>query len=261
MIEAVTFQTTGGVIVVTPCDDSKESFLRPMRSVTTVVLAIAGLAPLPSFPGAFVRHPGIDASVAERECLSLGNDMYDKSVSAIGACRALGLHEVERAGGVEWVYGTYGRRWLLSPTDTAGETEVVLFTKRGASRLQPVWHYRYEAEMLRSVVPQVAPVAAGALLLSIEECANGTGGCAQSFALLDHGSQTVVRLTFLDSLNRRFPGGIRHGFQVDVRTLRGSLGLYYDKDANCCPSRIAEFSLRLRGTSLALASLELRRAD
>jgi hypothetical protein len=71
----------------------------------------------------------------------------------------------------------------------------------------------------------------------------------------------VVRLAFLDSLSRRFPDGIRHGFHVDIRTLRGSLGLYSGKDANCCPSRTADFSLRLRGRSLEMVSLELRRAN
>jgi hypothetical protein len=236
--------------------------LIPMRSLTTVGLAVAALAaPLPAFPGAFVRHSPIAAAIAEHECLSLGNNMFDESVTAVGACRPLGFHDIDRGGGVAWVYGTYERRWLPSPTDTVDESEVVLFTRRRGSALQPVWHYRYERQMLRSVVPQVAPAAGGAVLLSIEECVNGTGGCGQSFALFDHGSWNAIRLAFLDSLNRRFPDGVRHGFHVDVRTLRGSLGLYSGKDANCCPSRTAEFSLRLRGRSLELVSLEVRRAD
>jgi hypothetical protein len=115
--------------------------------------------------------------------------------------------------------------------------------------------------MLASVTPDIARVAGGVTLLSVRECVNGTGGCSQSFATLDQGAPKAVKLAFLDSLDRRFPGGIRHGFQVDVRTLRGSLGLYSGNDANCCPSTIGEFSLRLRGNSLEIASLKLRRAD
>jgi len=254
----------GFVLVSTRCTFLVRTFakLTPMHALTTVGLVVAALtAPLPAFPGAFVRHPPVAKVVAEHECLSLGNGMFDSSVAAVGACQALGLHAVERAGGVAWSYGTYERRWLLSPADTVVENEVVLFTKRDGSSMETVWHYRYEPQMLRSVVPQVAPAAGGGAMLAIEECVNGTGGCEQSFALLDHGSWNVVRLAFLDSLSRRFPDGIRHGFHVDIRTLRGSLGLYSGKDANCCPSRTADFSLRLRGRSLEMVSLELRRAN
>lgn len=228
-------------------------------------MTIAGfVAPLPSFPGNFLRHSPVAANVAERECLSLGDDLYDSSVALMGPCRALGLHDGDRAGGWQWVYGNYQRRWLLTPTDTVAESEVVLYTRRNAgepSALHPVWHYRYESEILASVTPEVAPVPGGAVMLSIDECVNGTGGCSQSFAILDNGSPKVVRLAFLDSLNRRFPDGIRHGFHVDVRTLRGSLALYSGNEPNCCPSRIAEFSLRLRGASLELATLRLRHID
>jgi hypothetical protein len=162
-----------------------------------------------------------------------------------------------------WVYGSYQRRWLLAPDDTVVENELVLFTKPStdASRLRPVWHYRYESDVLRSVTPEIVPTTGGAALLSVDECLNGTGGCSQSFALVGERSTKAVKLAFLDSLNRRFPDGIRHGFHIDVRTLRGSLGLYAGNDANCCPSRIGEFSLRLKGSSLELATLKLRRSD
>ena len=240
----------------------------PIRSLgrLSAVGATAAVltAAAPSFPGTFVHHSLVAADVAQRECLSLGDDMFDASAVAIGACRALGLHDGDRAGGLVWVYGNYQRRWLLAPSDTVVEGEVVLFTRPvsgDSSRLRSVWHYRYEAAMLRSVTPEVAPVPGGGVLLSIDECVSGTGGCSQSFAVLNRDSPKVVRLAFLDSLERRFPGAIRHGFHVDLRTLRGSLALYSGNDPNCCPSRIGQFSLRLRGTSLELVTLELRRPD
>jgi len=232
--------------------------------VLAVVLTVAGFPQAgPPFPGTFARRPLV-VTAAERACLSLGDDMFNQDVGEIGVCRALGLHAGGNAGGVSWLYGVYERRWRLTSTDTVIEREVVLFRKspgRDASSLRPVWHYRYEAEMLASVTPEIARVAGGVTLLSVRECVNGTGGCSQSFATLDHGAPKAVKLAFLDSLDRRFPGGIRHGFHVDVRTLRGSLGLYSGNDANCCPSTIGEFSLRLRGNSLEIASLKLRRAD
>jgi len=239
--------------------------LRFWCPVAAISLAAARpTAPPPSFPGDFVRHAPVPRTVAERECLSLGDDLFDATVTPLGACRALGLHDVGRAAGKVWFFGEYQRNWLLTPDDTVAETEIVLFTSpvpNNADLLRPIWHYRYEQEMLRSVKPQVATVAEGTVLLSIDECVNGTGGCSQSFALIGHGSPQMVMLAFLDSLNRRFPGAIRHGFHVDVQTRRGSAAVYSDNDANCCPSRIAEFSVRLRRASLELAALKLRRTD
>ena len=244
-------------------------FLRYMHSLASVlaaVLAATGFAAAePAFPGSFIRRSPIAARIAEHECPSLGDDMFDKDVSEIGACRALGLHDIGSAGGASWTYGAYERRWLPAPNDTVVEREVVLFRKasRDGSNLQPVWHYRYEAAILVSAKPEVAPVAGrgGAALFSVDECVNGTGGCGQSFVMLKQGLPMPVKLAFLDSLNRRFPGGIRHGFHVDLRTLRGSLALYSGNDANCCPSTIGDFVLRLRGNSLEIATLKLRRTD
>jgi len=234
-------------------------------AAAAVVLAVVEIgAQVPAFPGSFVRHAAVSATVAERECLALGDNMFDQDVRQIGACRALGLHDAGHADTLAWGYAIYERRWLQTPTDTTTEREVVLFTRQvsgDTTRLRPVWHYRYEAELLVSAKPEVARAAGGGVLLSIDECVNGTGGCSQSFAILGRGSPKVVRLAFLDSLNRRFPGGIRHGFHVDVQTLRGSLGLYSDRDANCCPSAIGAFSLRLRNHALELATLRTRRAD
>jgi hypothetical protein len=244
-------------------------------SIATVfasVVAIADVAhtmaaqtpiSLPSFPGTFISAPLVSRDLANPECLALGDDTFNQDVVEVGACRSLGLHEIGRASGVAWAYATYERRWLLTPSDTVSEREVVLFSKSAgdSSRLRPIWHYRYETEMLRSVTPEVVFVSGGAALLSVDECVNGTGGCSQSFAIFKAGSPKEVRLAFLDSLRRRFPDGIRHGFHVDLRTLHGSTSLYSGSDRNCCPSTIGEFSLRLKGNSLELTTLKLRRAN
>lgn len=84
------------------------------------------------------------------------------------------------------------------------------------------------------------------VLLAIDECVNGTGGCAQSFVLWrrDNGA---ARAAFLDSLNHRFPGAVRQGYHVNLGRLRASAALYSSSDANRGPSRVAEMRLRLRG--------------
>jgi len=264
------FSSIEAFVSVTAHYRSRESTKRFMLARILCPLAALSIAaarptaPLPSFPGDFIRHAPMSRTIAERECLSLGENLFDKTVAPLGDCRPLGLHDVGRAAGKVWVFGEYQRSWLLAADDTVSETEIVLFTRpvpNSADSLQPIWHYRYEREMLRSVRPQVAAVTGGAVLLSIDECVNGTGGCSQAFALLGHGSPKAVGLGFLDSLNRRFPDAIRHGFHVDLRTLRGSAAVYSADDANCCPQRIAEFSVRLRGASLELATLRLRRSN
>lgn len=222
-----------------------------------------------SFPGTFINGPRISRDLANRECLALGDNMFEPSVREVGSCRAMELHEIGRVGPDDWWYADYHRRWLLTPSDTVAEIEVVLFSRhtsrdaleKSSASLQPVWHYRYEPEMLPSVTPEVVSVAGKLALLAIQECVNGTGGCTQSFATYTRSSARPVKLTFLDSLNRRFPGGIWHGFHVDVRTMRGSVALYSPSDANCCPSTIGEFSVRLKNNALELTTLRLRRGN
>jgi hypothetical protein len=87
---------------------------------------------------------------------------------------------------------------------------------------------------------------------------NGTGGCGQSFFTYRDGRWRVVRLSFLDSLNHRFPGAINHGSHVDPRTLRASAAVYSREDANCCASRVAEMRLRLRDDALEIIELRIR---
>jgi hypothetical protein len=67
-----------------------------------------------------------------------------------------------------------------------------------------------------------------------------------------------VRLVFLDSLNSRYPGAINHGYHVDIRTMRGDAAVYSPADPNCCPSRVAEMRLRLRGNALEIVEVHTR---
>jgi len=222
-------------------------------------------------PGHFLARPAVPISSARERCLELGDDTYTSDVRQIGACTRLGFTSLGVAGGARWYSALVGRRWLLtdpprSAADTAAESELVLFRADAGQNgmrdtlIAPVWHYRFEPEMLRSVTPDVVD-ADGGTLVSVMECVNGTGGCGQSFFMRRADRWRVVRLSFLDSLNHQFPGAINHGFHVDPRTLRASAAVYSPADANCCPSRIAEMRLRLRGDALELVELRLRPAN
>ena len=222
----------------------------------------------PEVPGHFLTKPAVAIVSARRGCLELGDNTYTDDVQQLGACVSLGFKPLGVAGGSSWYSSLAHRRWLLNvpakaPADTAAESELVLFSAdraRVATRdtlITPVWHYRFEPEMLASVTPEIASVD-GMVLIAIDECVNGTGGCSQSFLLRRDGKWSSVRLSFLDSLNRLFPGAINHGYHVDVRTMRANAAVYSPGDGNCCPSRVAEMRLRLRGDALEIVGLRLR---
>ncbi|HEY5061429.1 MAG TPA: hypothetical protein VII52_07820 [Gemmatimonadaceae bacterium] len=221
--------------------------------------SVAGL------PGQFLAtrtlRPG-----ATNTCLSLGDELWAPDVTEIGRCIPGRLEVVGHAGGSKWVARTYRRRWLVAPTDTSAETEIVLFKaatvgaarfRADSARLTPMWHYRYEDATLRSVTLQVSRAEQRGVVIAAEECVNGTGGCAQSFSRYDGRDHAVV-LEFLNALERRYPRAVRHGYHVTLLTMRAEAALYSDSDPNCCPSHTAHMRLSLRGDSLVLASLQVR---
>jgi len=229
-----------------------------------VMTADAQLSGTAEFPGHFLHRPALSTTFARRGCLALGDNTYAPGVRQIGPCISLGFKSLGVAGGTRWYSSLASRRWLLDDSakgsaDTVVESELVLFTApatRG-TLVTPVWHYRFEPDELRSVTPEIVSLDGGALV-AIDECVNGTGGCSQSFLVRRGGALSNVRLSFLDSLNRRFPGAINHGYHVDVRTLHASAAVYSPDDANCCPSRVAEMRLRLRGDALEITELRVR---
>ena len=134
---------------------------------------------------------------------------------------------------------------------------MVLLEAAGPGRARPVWHERFEAgrhALWRSVTPEIAKIGAS-VLLRIQHCVNGTGGCSQDFLRLSTRSRwTSVRQAWIEQLPRAIAGRIDHGVNIDVRDLRGEGGLYGPRDPNCCPSELLRVQLELRGDSLVLRS-------
>lgn len=175
--------------------------------------------------------------------------------------RALGIGS--RSG---WSSAEY--RWVSSFTaedttrgssarDTIAENEVVLFAAAETGRVRPVWHERFETgrhALWRSVAPEIAKFG-GDILLSIQHCVNGTGGCSQDFSRRSPSGQwTQVRQVWVDQLPRAIAGRINHGVRIDLQDMRGEGGLYGPRDPNCCPSELLRVQLKLRGDSLILRS-------
>jgi hypothetical protein len=141
--------------------------------------------------------------------------------------------------------------------DTVTEDEMVLLAGGEPGRVRPVWHERFETgshALWRSVTPEIAKIG-GSVLLSIQHCVNGTGGCSQDFLRRSpRGQWTSVRQVWIERLPRALAGRIDHGMRINVRDLRGEGGLYGPHDPNCCPSELLRVHLGLRGDSLMLRS-------
>ena len=210
--------------------------------------------------------PPVWADSAGKSCLLFGSARWSPDVYQPGNCRALGCSVVGATRQNRWSACAYEHDWIspasaAEPSDILREVEVVLYRLSGSQpdserdravprQLTPVWHEVYEPEFLRSVTTSVTAVNGRGSLLTVQECVNGTGGCQQSFMLDVGGEWHPVKLTFLQSVGRRYPDADHIAFHVNPRTLSAEVWLYSEKDPNCCPSRSVTLSLRLRGEAM-----------
>ena len=215
----------------------------------------------PEMPGHFLTKRAVPIASARRGCLELGDSTYTPTFVRSARASARLQASLGIAGGTRWYSSLASRRWLFNDppkgrrirsssrswfssvrSATRSYARVALsFRARGG----PLGHapsrrrerrstrfYRRMRERHRRLQPELS--------------------------LRRGGAWRNVRLSFLDSLNRRFPGAINHGYHVDVRTLRASAAVYSADDANCCPSRVAEMRLRLRADALEIIELRIR---
>jgi hypothetical protein len=101
----------------------------------------------------------------------------------------------------------------------------VLFDSPQPGKLRPVWHARFDSGeygIYRSVTPEVASTTQGSILLSVQSCVNGTGGCSQEFLQRrPDGRWTNVRQAWLGQLPAGFSERILHGVRIEPSTLKG----------------------------------------
>jgi hypothetical protein len=245
-------------------DDSRHSMLReamlgvlPSGSQAVSVDAVRGQCqPLPNPPvGEGIEGPHGDSLLSTK-------------------CKVVDYASIPAVGGSTWALAQY--QWTSVFTaedatrgplarDTAIEKEVVLFEGIENGWLRPIWHARFEDgpyAIWRSVTPSLAPSSNGGVLLSVQSCVNGTGGCAQEFLHRRRGGAwRPIWQTWYDELPQGAAGRILHGTQIDPRTLRGVAGYYGPRDPNCCPSQRLEVQLQLQGDHLALKNWQVKPED
>jgi hypothetical protein len=223
--------------------------------------------------GLLAGEPSVSKTRARERCLSLPVDSPNDRLQGPHGDSLVATHcEMVRYAALGigsrsgWSFAEY--RWVslftaedrtrgFAARDTVGEDEMVAFAPAETGRVRPVWHERFETGshgLWRSVTPEIAKFSAD-ILLSIQHCVNGTGGCSQEFLRRSPSGQwTSVRQVWLDQLPHDLAGRIDHGTRIDVRDLRGEGGLYGPRDPNCCPSELLRVQLGLRGDSLVLRS-------
>ena len=105
----------------------------------------------------------------------------------------------------------------------------------------------------RSITPQVASTTQGTILLSVEYCVNGTGGCSQEFVQRRvNGRWNPVRQVWLKQLPAGISKQLLHGVRLEPHSLKGKAGFYSPSDPNCCPSQVLRVDLAVRGDPLVL---------
>jgi hypothetical protein len=203
----------------------------------------------------------VEDSVARTSCTAVPHREPYVEPPRSHTCRVVEADTLPSAAGKRWTFVVQQHVSVYNLDDSAGvaradtivETETVLFSStRGSHALKAVLHGREEESVIRSIYPSVAEHA-GAALVDIEFCVNGTAGCWEEF--LRSSRDSWIRIPDpIDAIRpyvlRAFRGDSSHTVhspRIDVRTLRGTAQIAARGDANCCASDRAEFQLALDG--------------
>jgi hypothetical protein len=178
-------------------------------------------------------------------------------------CDVVAIEPIGSRDGYRMYAARYRRFSLVEwtqPADSVEWDELVLF-RSAAERdtLVPVWHVRTERaiELVSGVKAQPRD---GVLLIEVLLCLNGTGGCTRNYLLDSSAGLEYMTMTFADELRAQLSEGDRlhKGMTLDLETLRGTWPVAEQSDANCCPSRVFDYVVRLEGADLVLVSSALR---
>ena len=214
--------------------------------------------------GVLADGPTLTEGDSYSRCLELGSSGSDaeRGTDALDTtCEIADGGELERTGDRRWLWMRYTHTTLLPPAssqqpearDTMREEEVVLFSAPlDGSPLTAEWHARYSRDDWRGVDVAIGPTPDDGALMGVLWCVNGTGGCEQHFLLRGPDGWRPVRQRWPEQLPDRVDGGFSKGTYINPLTLQGRAALYSPDDANCCPSRMLYFRVRLQGDALVL---------
>ncbi len=226
---------------------------------------VAAQRPYDAAEGFLVR-PATSLETARTRCLT---DLMPSLVAAddLISCRVTEFVTMDTADASWWAAARYRRRALdrgVGVSDTVDLDEVVLLAispHQGVAR--PIWHTIRDRSIELIDGIRWARRRAG-LLVAVEVCLNGTGGCYDQM-LVEYGGDhwAGVADDFVQDLARRAPAGfsLHKGRRLDLETLTGEQPIATRDDPNCCPSGMMRFTVWLDGRHLRLVKAEVTKPD
>jgi hypothetical protein len=232
-----------------------------------VVRGLSAQAPRSFDTSAWLRQ-SIEVSTANARgsCVVLPYRERFVEPPSVTSCDVLRYVTLDTAARMAWAYALYRHTSIYpipAPPDTMVELELVLFSAAltNADRVSAIAHVRRDHGAIRDISAAVSSHDVG-VLLQVEFCLNGTGGCWQELLVRRDGRWEAVddiHALLVAELRRR--GALRGARlatpRVDVRTLRGTGSLYDPRDSSCCPSRRIAFRLELTDRGIRLAELRV----
>jgi hypothetical protein len=215
------------------------------------------------------RRVAIPAASVSNACAHLPHQAVYVDPPRSTTCRVIRYVPLDSTSDAIWSYALYHHTSVYhsagsSQPDTIPELELVLLAAPldSVDHLAAVAHTRADHNGIIDMSVAVADHPNG-VLLGVEFCLNGTGGCWQEFLhrsgpqwreLPDPYGLLVPELRRMGVVVG--PQGSRLAMpRINTRTLRGVISLYGPRDANCCPSRRAEFQLELTRQGFRLLEL------
>lgn len=180
-------------------------------------------------------------------------------------CTVEELQQIGARDGTRWYAAQYLRSALVGwaePADSVEWDELVLLRSESETgSIVPVWHIRTE-RIYEFVSGVKAQSRHGVLLIEVLLCLNGTGGCSRNYLVDSAGGLGFVSMQFVDELKARLSQGKRlhKGVTLDLETLHGTWPVSGPGDANCCPSEVFDYTVRLDNARLILVNAVLRPA-
>lgn len=164
-----------------------------------------------------------------------------------------------------WTMARY-RRHAVENVDGAVDTLdidelVLLAVDPSRDRARPVWHIVRD-RAIEFITDYRWSRKRRQLLVAVDLCLNGTGGCQAVFLTEYAGDHwAVVEQTYRKELAALAPEGFRlhKGGRLDLETMTGEQPLAVRDDPNCCPSGLLSFSVWLDGRHLRLGRAEVVR--
>jgi len=210
----------------------------------------------------FLVHEPVTIAVARESCLTrilLG------TVAPVDTlpCQVREIVTMDTADAWWWTMVRYRRGAIErfeGTVDTVDFDEVVLFgVDRARDLAVPIWHLIRDRSIEFIDGFRWSRKRSG-LVLVVDICLNGTGGCYEAWMTEYAGDHwAVVEQSYLSELASRAPEGfgLHWGRRIDLETLTGEQPIAKESDANCCPSGLMRFSVWLDGRRLRLITAEV----